>query len=1065
MAVTIDKFFGPMNHKHKATDISVLDAGGYYTGTNVESVLQEIGAGTASIGYVKKSGDTMTGALTVYNGTDAIKSGAYPFYTKSYNVGSYVEPTLNDYGTMQFYYKMNDGAGAPISTGTAGLVSMWKFDDASGSVLDDAVGSNNGTITGATWNTYGQCQYTGDTSLSFSGVNNVDLGDFSACEGLTTATMMGWAFKTDVTSGGTLFRKISSSTSSYGAYLANVGGMKFVVELRNGAASYATWDFAGVIRNGEWFHWAVCYDGNGATNADKLKLYINGVQRTLTFTLAVGSTTPANTANMYFGYDSSTGTWGGVLDQMSFFNTNEAANIATYYSTEVGSRVTDSTANANYGYLGRGSTSGVPPVWTTDPSGVAEEALDFVTGKVAVGTAWRPTSSFTICTVMKFDNLFTGDATKYPSIFANWVYTSGANQDGFWLRYNYGGDNNLSFYATNGGATAVTVSASHSSCGLNTTDWFHIACRFDDTANTITIWVNGVQKATAAFNTAVGYNGNEIFTIGGLNFPYTLANAVNYEADAKFAWVAAYAEALTDAEILAQAQTTLGTGYTTHIHDTNSTLLAPAKHTSWKNAGTEKAFLDYAGQIYTPALLDSNANEVIKLVTTASAVNELTVTNADTGNNISLSATGDDTNIGITLTPKGTGQVIVPDGAVATPSIGFAGQIGTGFFRGGSAIISVAVAGQTVMSFQNTGLRFNTSAASQIIDTNSNEWIKFTSTASAVNEFTIANAATGASPTLSATGGDTNIDINLVPKGTGGVVIPGGSLTGLGLKFSGTTTGIYAGATGIHYVVGGTLTNSMTTSGIVLRNTGGYKVLDANLNELVQYSSTSASAVNHLMFSNGATSVSPILSATGDDTNIGIDYINKGTGIHRFKNLGTGAVMKVWGSGGSSSSIQFAYGAGETSAAFLATSSGLAEFKNPSAGKTGIAFGIPATGTPSTNYPKISFGTTGNPVTFEALGDDTDIGITLTPKGAGVVTIATDLTVTGATTLNGNGTFGDASTDTYTFTGRMIVRTVNDAGPMTATNGTVAEIVFNSSDSKFYGCTATGTPATWAALN
>lgn len=46
-------------------------------------------------------------------------------------------------------------------------------------------------------------------------------------------------------------------------------------------------------------------------------------------------------------------------------------------------------------------------------------------------------------------------------------------------------------------------------------------------------------------------------------------------------------------------------------------------------------------------------------------------------------------------------------------------------------------------------------------------------TASAVNEFTSNNAAAGNGPTLSATGGDTNIDINLTPKGSGGVVVNG----------------------------------------------------------------------------------------------------------------------------------------------------------------------------------------------------------------------------------------------------------------------------------------------------
>jgi hypothetical protein len=53
-----------------------------------------------------------------------------------------------------------------------------------------------------------------------------------------------------------------------------------------------------------------------------------------------------------------------------------------------------------------------------------------------------------------------------------------------------------------------------------------------------------------------------------------------------------------------------------------------------------------------------------------------------------------------------------------------------------------------------------------IIDENANEQIKFSTTASATNEITIANAAAGTGPTISATGGDTNINLNLASKGT-----------------------------------------------------------------------------------------------------------------------------------------------------------------------------------------------------------------------------------------------------------------------------------------------------------
>ena len=58
-----------------------------------------------------------------------------------------------------------------------------------------------------------------------------------------------------------------------------------------------------------------------------------------------------------------------------------------------------------------------------------------------------------------------------------------------------------------------------------------------------------------------------------------------------------------------------------------------------------------------------------------------------------------------------------------------------------------------------------------INDTNGAELIKITATGSAVNEFTMANAATGSAPSISATGSDTNIDMSVSAKGNGNVVL------------------------------------------------------------------------------------------------------------------------------------------------------------------------------------------------------------------------------------------------------------------------------------------------------
>jgi len=64
-----------------------------------------------------------------------------------------------------------------------------------------------------------------------------------------------------------------------------------------------------------------------------------------------------------------------------------------------------------------------------------------------------------------------------------------------------------------------------------------------------------------------------------------------------------------------------------------------------------------------------------------------------------------------------------------------------------------------------------------IADDSGNEQIVFNKTTSAVNEFTVTNAATGNNPSLAATGGDTNISVNIVPKGSGTVQAAGVDLT------------------------------------------------------------------------------------------------------------------------------------------------------------------------------------------------------------------------------------------------------------------------------------------------
>ena len=120
-----------------------------------------------------------------------------------------------------------------------------------------------------------------------------------------------------------------------------------------------------------------------------------------------------------------------------------------------------------------------------------------------------------------------------------------------------------------------------------------------------------------------------------------------------------------------------------------------------------------------------------------------------------------------------------------------------------------------------------------ILDTNGAELAKVTATGSAVNEFTIANAATGAGPTLSSTGDDSNIDINVTPKGTGDVVLAGDTVKVGDAGAAAVLTSNGAGT--LTVTTGGTenlilSTNSGTSSGTVTITDGANGDIDVTPN-------------------------------------------------------------------------------------------------------------------------------------------------------------------------------------------------------------------------------------------
>jgi len=119
------------------------------------------------------------------------------------------------------------------------------------------------------------------------------------------------------------------------------------------------------------------------------------------------------------------------------------------------------------------------------------------------------------------------------------------------------------------------------------------------------------------------------------------------------------------------------------------------------------------------SILDTGGNELFKLTATGSAVNELTYANAATGNKPTFTASGGDTNIGVSIQPKGSGTVTI-DALTFPAADGSADQILT---TNGSGVLSfVDNSGGTSWQAVKTGNYTASAGEGVFANTTSGAW-------------------------------------------------------------------------------------------------------------------------------------------------------------------------------------------------------------------------------------------------------------------------------------------------------------------------------------------------------
>lgn len=291
------------------TGLPALPSGWTYHCESTSTFMNVNGTGWLPVNLTQISSGSPLPRLPV-DPVNTTSSGLYYTYTPggSWELTTLLESLQNKYGntnslmlkdggdTAMMYELGSDLVLSPVRD--TNLIGLWKLDEGSGLTANDSsTSSNPGTLLGGTaW----QSSCKSNSCASFDGINDSISTTASILNNVSNFSISLWVNPTSFGGWKGIIGK-GLGDNNVITIQAHTGGQMFV-DVDNGVSNSFGNTSAGVLSTGQWYHLVMTYDGNGATNADKLKLYVNGTNTALSFTGSIPAQTGGtNTGILYIG--------------------------------------------------------------------------------------------------------------------------------------------------------------------------------------------------------------------------------------------------------------------------------------------------------------------------------------------------------------------------------------------------------------------------------------------------------------------------------------------------------------------------------------------------------------------------------------------------------------------------------------------------------------------------------------------------------------------------------------------------------------------------------------------